>query len=171
MPYPLKPTCQKIRVAAPFVCPTMQGVVRETVKPRTSKGVKMETFCPTIRVAGQSPDHTFVFPSKTDISSALPGRCLIRRLPTRQEVGPTRMPPRFPGQGRERHKFSRGRPQPGFFWRSVGTNAPLELWFNRPEFDDRAYVSIRFLPLDLRVRSRFYDTNRSDSERLPRGNS
>src|SRR3981189_3648684 len=36
----------KIRVAAPFVCPTMQGVIRETVKPRNFEGVKIGGFCP-----------------------------------------------------------------------------------------------------------------------------
>jgi hypothetical protein len=35
----------------------------------------------------------------------------------------------------------------------------------------RRYFLAGFFPLDLRVRSRFYCTNRSDSSDLPRGNS
>src|SRR3954471_19812012 len=36
----------KIRVAAPFVCPTMQGVIGETVKPATLQSVETQTFLP-----------------------------------------------------------------------------------------------------------------------------
>jgi hypothetical protein len=42
----------EIRVAAPFVCPTMQGFIGEIVKPRTSKTVKTQTYSRGILAAG-----------------------------------------------------------------------------------------------------------------------
>jgi hypothetical protein len=56
----------KIRVAAPLFCPTIKGVIGETIKPRTIEdGQNRDIFGPAIWAAGQSRAIRPVFTEKS----------------------------------------------------------------------------------------------------------
>jgi hypothetical protein len=90
MPQPLKLTCLKFASPRPLFGQTMQGVIGETVKPRTSKTFKTEIYSRGILAAGDRRVFRPCLIGKSTFPAVLPirniGPCLIPRLPTREGV-------------------------------------------------------------------------------------